>query len=423
MGWTREFAVSVLIGLCASMPLSCKGQGTVHFANRVGGLGYFLVDAPFRDYSGRPLSGSNYVAQLYVGTSPGDLSSVGLSTPFVNEGYFTTQIIELPMIVPGGSVWVQVRAWDTAGGPTYEEAVAARKWNGVSTVLYIIPGNYGVTPTLPASLIGLQFVPSVDPALPVIVTQPFNQIGNAEAPLTVSVNTTNGLVTYQWRFSGHTLGGETNATLVITGAKTNQSGLYDVIVSNAFGSITSAVAQVSIYPASGPPFLRAQPQDQLVRSGENVTLHTVATGGQPIYYQWFQGISGDVSSPIAGATNMTYVVTNVNTTFSIWTRVNNSLGAVDSRNAIVKVFPAIAPVMSLRIVKVNSWPRSWATSITVDGQIGQTYALSETCGLKPPGWTGLFSFAMPSGHFTFTYPVVFAPEPPQNIVVYRMQTE
>jgi hypothetical protein len=57
-------------------------------------------------------------------------------------------------------------------------------------------------------------------------------------------------LSYRWYFDGATpLAGETNAQLNLVNLQTNQAGLYSVAVSNAFGSVTSAPAQLLLFDA------------------------------------------------------------------------------------------------------------------------------------------------------------------------------
>ena len=51
---------------------------------------------------------------------------------------------------------------------------------------------------------------------------------------------------YQWRLNGTPLSWATNATLVLTNVQFAQAGDYAVVVSNAFGAITSAPASLVI---------------------------------------------------------------------------------------------------------------------------------------------------------------------------------
>ena len=63
---------------------------------------------------------------------------------------------------------------------------------------------------------------------------------------------------------------------------------------------------VAGFPLSTPPAITAQPGSKLVPAGATVTLTVSAIGGQPLSYQWRLN-----SAPIAGATNASLVVTNV----------------------------------------------------------------------------------------------------------------
>ena len=64
---------------------------------------------------------------------------------------------------------------------------------------------------------------------------------------------------YQWYFNTNTpLANQTNATLIIAGAQTNNSGGYSVIITNTIGSITSRVAALQVVYV-GPPNLPGFP--------------------------------------------------------------------------------------------------------------------------------------------------------------------
>jgi hypothetical protein len=86
-----------------------------------------------------------------------------------------------------------------------------------------------------------------DDIAPVILTQPVGKtvyVGNSVA-FTATAFGQNPLA-WQWRFNSATLPGKTAATLNLTGLTTNQSGAYTVLVTNALGSATSAVATLTV---------------------------------------------------------------------------------------------------------------------------------------------------------------------------------
>lgn len=55
-------------------------------------------------------------------------------------------------------------------------------------------------------------------------------------------------VSYQWRYNGSNLLDATAPTFVIQNSKTNHSGSYSVVVSNAYGVVTSAAAHINVFP-------------------------------------------------------------------------------------------------------------------------------------------------------------------------------
>src|SRR6185436_7105091 len=84
---------------------------------------------------------------------------------------------------------------------------------------------------------------------PRIVTQPVSQVvlAGSDAIFTV-VAIGVPAPTYQWQFNGANLPGATNASLTVANVATNNAGNYRVVVSNPFGSATSAVVSLTVYP-------------------------------------------------------------------------------------------------------------------------------------------------------------------------------
>src|SRR5262245_59419290 len=141
------YAIMLLCGECVF------GQGTINFANLVVLDGVRIVDAPVRDTGGQLLSGNMFAAQLYAGDSFASLAPIGLPAPFLTgpeAGYFSGGTRTANLVLPGQSVYVQVRAWSLASGATYEAAID----RGSSSLMTIQTGGLNGAP--PANLIGLQ---------------------------------------------------------------------------------------------------------------------------------------------------------------------------------------------------------------------------------------------------------------------------
>jgi hypothetical protein len=133
------------------------GGGQIRFANQSFDSYGTNVDAPVFDIDGTThLNGSNYVAQLYAGSSLGLLRPAGQPSAFkggFGAGYFFPQLVTLPTVPPGSNAIVQVRAWDARMGSSYEEARATGARFGKSGLLTVMAGG-GLM--LPTDLDGLQ---------------------------------------------------------------------------------------------------------------------------------------------------------------------------------------------------------------------------------------------------------------------------
>ncbi|HYE30809.1 MAG TPA: immunoglobulin domain-containing protein [Methylomirabilota bacterium] len=156
-----------------------------------------------------------------------------------------------------------------------------------------------------------------------------------------------GPFTYQWRKGGVNLtdggaiAGATGPTLIITGAQSPNAGSYDVVISNAFGSSTSVVANLVVEGPPTAPILVAQPQPVTVNVGETITLSFNVRGAQPMQFNWFREdqvtLGGDPR--ITGQATSTLTINNAKGTDSAvyYAVAANSLGFLQSAKVRVTV--------------------------------------------------------------------------------------
>ncbi len=101
----------------------------------------------------------------------------------------------------------------------------------------------------------------------------------------------------QWYFQNTPLPGKTAPVLLLPRTTINQAGPYYLVVTNAFGAITSAVVNLSV-EAFEQPTIVLQPYGDTVECGTYFALSVVAQGLQPTSYQWYLN-----NQPLLAATN------------------------------------------------------------------------------------------------------------------------
>ena len=143
--------------------------------------------------------------------------------------------------------------------------------------------------------------------------------------------------TYQWYFrttgAFQPVAGATAATYTTPPLITNTT--YQVRVANATGIADSATILVTV--CTQPAITTASP-DRVLLAGQTTTLSVTATGGA-LGYQWYFGLSGDMSTPVAGATGAQFTTPPLFESGRYWVRVSNLAGQADGAFVFLTVFP------------------------------------------------------------------------------------
>ena len=112
---------------------------------------------------------------------------------------------------------------------------------------------------------------------------------------------------------------------------------------SATGGILNFDANACYYPTTIPPSIVTQPNSQSITTGNTANLSVSAAGSATLTYQWYQGASGNTSTPLAGATSSTLITPVLTVTTSFWVRVTNLNGTADSNAATITVSAVIPP--------------------------------------------------------------------------------
>ncbi|HWY76108.1 MAG TPA: immunoglobulin domain-containing protein, partial [Verrucomicrobiae bacterium] len=144
-------------------------------------------------------------------------------------------------------------------------------------------------------------------------------------------------LSYQWQFGSSLIAGASNSGLTLTNAQLSNSGGYSVIVSDGAGSVTSAVAVVSVL---APPSITTPPQSLTSLAGSNATFTVQAGGGAPFAYQWqFGNVNLANGGRISGALSSALTISGLmaSDAGSYQVIVTNPVGAVTSPAAVLTV--------------------------------------------------------------------------------------
>ncbi len=217
-------------------------------------------DAPFFNDVGLRLSGTNYLAQLYSGTTRNDINPTGPVVSFFTNngsGYFRAgNGVNVQLLGQPRRAYFQVRCWAAIGGDTFEAAVRHGFWTGVSSIFDIEVFDFRAC-DIPCSY--LCICPMTYPGLPLIVDQPIGKvIRPGESAKLEIVASGSILMSYQW-YEGlggdvkHAVPAATNSVL-ITAPLTVDSRFW-CRLTTAVGSTDSDAGEVKVLPPE-EPYLR-----------------------------------------------------------------------------------------------------------------------------------------------------------------------
>ncbi len=124
--------------------------------------------------------------------------------------------------------------------------------------------------------------------------------------------TTDGATTYQWRKLGVDIPGANGPGLTLENVQPGDTAYYDVVVTNAAGSVTSGTIDVTVSGTATAPVFTGHPESQTLNPGANVSLSVETTGSAPITYQWVKdGVNVTNTGNVSGATTATLTITGM----------------------------------------------------------------------------------------------------------------
>jgi hypothetical protein len=249
-------------------------------------------------------------------------------------------------------------------------------------------GSYRVLVSNLAGSIASQAASLTVAGVPTISVQPQSRAALAGSTVQFTV-TANGAPTlfYQWRFNGGDLIGQNGAQLTLGNVQPGNQGNYTVVITNNAGSITSAVAVLTIGVV---PAITGDPADAAVLENDPATFTVSATGTAPLFYQWRKdGIN------IPGANSLSYVIPSAQISdegmYSVF--VTNEVGSATSLAALLRV--------NTKPFLANSHVRGdRAFEFTLLGRSNRNYTVEFSTDFV--GWTNVTNITLTGPQATVT---------------------
>ena len=213
------------------------------------------------------------------------------------------------------------------------------------------------------------------PGAPVIGAQPANQSVVVGQTASFSVTATGaGPFTYQWKKDGKDISGATSSTYTTPATSLGDSGAqYSVVVGNNADKVSSSKATLTVTAAAVAPAITSQPAAQTVAAGQTASFSVVATGTEPLAYQWKKN-----GTNIAGATSSMYTtpatsIADIGAALAYSVVVTNSAGTVTSSDASLAVLEAPAITVQPTAPSAITAGQTATFSVTATGTGSLTY--------------------------------------------------
>jgi uncharacterized repeat protein (TIGR03803 family) len=228
-------------------------------------------------------------------------------------------------------------------------------------------------------------------------------------------------VSYQWLqdgidlTNGGDISGANTAALRISNVTDSDAAFYSVVVSNAFGSVTSDEAVLGI--VYSPPGIATQPASQTVLVGTTASFTVAAFGDQPLSYQWQENGTnladgGAISGSATSSLTISDVALSSAGTYSVI--VSNTTQVASSAKAVLTVLPVTLPGASMSSLHLFSGASDGAFPYAglTEGKDHNLYGTAEGGGslfegvifkMTPPGGLAtLYNFInSPAGSYPY----------------------
>jgi hypothetical protein len=290
------------------------------------------------DFSGNAANG-NFTIRVSAGT-PAGITTHPVSTT-INSGNTANLTVSANGSPPFTYKWYQGASGDTSTPVGTSSSAFTTPVLTATTSYWVNVSNFA-NPTGANS--NTATVTVRQPAA--IATHPQSTLINSGESTMLSVTATGDPpLTYQWYQGASgvtTTAVGTNSPNFTTPALTTTTSYWVKVtnIANTAGANSNA-ATVTIRQ---PAVITTQPESVAIFTGETTMLSVEAGGTEPLTYQWYQGLTGDTSTPV-GTNSASFTTPALSSTTNYWVKVSNAANpeGTDSVTATVTVLKVTPP--------------------------------------------------------------------------------
>jgi hypothetical protein len=166
--------------------------------------------------------------------------------------------------------------------------------------------------------------------------------GHADAHVTICPGesatipvTLEGTAPFRIEWSDGVVQSDVNTTTTSRSVSPEHATSYAIVsVSDANCSGTGS-GEAIVEVADGPQIV-TQPHNTSIMRGARATL-TVEAAGSQLFYDWYQGTTGDRSHRVAASASPSYTTPELEQTTSYWVEIESACGTAQSHTAVVSV--------------------------------------------------------------------------------------
>ena len=246
--------------------------------------------------------------------------------------------------------------WSSSNAVIY--ATTTEGWGGnvnSNRVVQIVDTNVNATvttvaqsPSVQIVYRGIDFTPDLRP---VITSEPvgYSAVAGGGASFSVGASATYPL-SYQWLTNGVVFGGQTSPTLSLSSLALSANGTaYQCVVSDKYGSVTSAPPAILTVTASAVPPSTGAVQNLTNEIGDNITLNANASGTDPKTCRWYtNGVPLTDGNEFSGTSTSSLQINNaqINDATAYSVAVTNSAGGVNNTVATITLVYPLPAIIS-----------------------------------------------------------------------------